>query len=93
MSLLPIFLKLEGRPALVVGAGAVALEKIGSLLKTGARLRVVAPEAREEVRELARAGRIEWVEKRFEPSDLDGRFIVIAATDSPEANAAVYRAA
>ena len=46
MSLLPIFLKLEGRRCLLVGAGTVALEKIGTLLKTGLRLRVVAPEAR-----------------------------------------------
>ena len=46
MSLLPIFLKLEGRPALLVGAGTVALDKIGSLLKTGLRLRVIAPVAR-----------------------------------------------
>lgn len=91
MSLLPIFLKLEGRPALLVGAGTVALEKIGSLLKTGVRLRVIAPEAREEVRELARAGKLQFVEKRFEPADLDGNFIVIAATDSPEVNAAVYQ--
>lgn len=92
MSLLPIFLKLEGRPALLVGAGTVALEKIGSLLRTGVRLRVVAPEAREEVRELARAGKLQLVEKRFEPAaDLDGNFIVIAATDSPEVNAAVYQ--
>ena len=61
MSLLPIFLKLEGRPCLLVGAGTVALEKIGSLLKTGLRLRVVAPEARAEVKELAAEGKIEWV--------------------------------
>jgi uroporphyrin-III C-methyltransferase / precorrin-2 dehydrogenase / sirohydrochlorin ferrochelatase len=93
MSLLPIFLKLEGRPVLLVGAGTVALEKIGSLLKTGVRLRVVAPEAREEVRELARAGKLEWVQKHFAPADLDGQFIVIAATDSPEVNAAVYQSA
>ena len=46
MSLLPVFLKLDGRPGLVVGAGTVALDKIGSLLKTGLRLRVVAPDAR-----------------------------------------------
>lgn len=91
MSLLPIFLKLEGRPALLVGAGTVALEKIGSLLKTGVQLRVVAPEARDEVRELARAGKLELVQKRFEPADLDGQFIVIAATDSPEVNTAVYQ--
>ena len=93
MSLLPIFLKLEGRQGLLVGAGTVALEKIGSLLKTGLRLRVVAPEARAEVRELAAEGKLEWVQREFEAGDLDGNFIVIAATDVPEVNAAVYREA
>jgi uroporphyrin-III C-methyltransferase/precorrin-2 dehydrogenase/sirohydrochlorin ferrochelatase len=93
MSLLPIFLKLEGRQCLLVGAGTVALEKIGSLLKTGLRLRVVAPEARAEVRELAAEEKLEWVQREFEAADLDGNFIVIAATDVPEVNAAVYREA
>jgi len=93
MSLLPIFLKLDGRRCLLVGAGTVALEKIGTLLKTGLCLRVVAPEAREEVRALAAARKIEWVQKKFEPADLDGNFIAIAATDQPEVNAEVYREA
>jgi uroporphyrin-III C-methyltransferase / precorrin-2 dehydrogenase / sirohydrochlorin ferrochelatase len=93
MSLLPIFLNLEGRPCLLVGAGTVALEKIGSLLRTGAVLRVVAPEARAEVEQLEHEGRLEWVQKLFEPADLDGHFIVITATDSPEVNEAVYQAA
>lgn len=91
MSLLPIFLKLEGRPGLLVGAGNVALEKIGSLLATGVRLRVIAPEANQEICQLADEGRLEWVERRFDPSDLDGNFVVIAATDDPEVNATVYR--
>jgi uroporphyrin-III C-methyltransferase / precorrin-2 dehydrogenase / sirohydrochlorin ferrochelatase len=93
MSLLPIFLNLEGRPCLLVGAGTVALEKIGTLLKTGLRLRVIAPEARAEVRALAAEGKLEWVRRDFEPADLDGSFIVIAATDVPDVNAAVYREA
>jgi uroporphyrin-III C-methyltransferase / precorrin-2 dehydrogenase / sirohydrochlorin ferrochelatase len=93
MSLLPIFLKLDGRPILVVGAGAVALDKIGSLQKTGARLKVVAPAAREEVRALATTGAIEWTRRAFEPGDLDGQELVIAATDQAEVNAAVYREA
>ncbi len=93
MSLQPIFLKLEGRRGLVVGAGAVALEKINALLRTGLQLRVVAPAAREEVRELANAGQLEWAQRPFETADLDDNFIVIAATDVPEVNAAVYRAA
>src|ERR1700744_5356230 len=92
MSLLPIFLNLDGRRCLLVGAGAIALEKIGSLLKAGAVLRMVAPQARAEIRALAAGGRLEWVEKSFEPADLDGQFIVITATDVPAVNEAVYRA-
>ena len=93
MSLLPIFLKLDGRSGLLVGAGKVALDKIGSLLKTGIKLRVVAPKARPEIRALAAEGKLEWVQRAFEASDLDGQFIVIAATDDPAVNSAVYRAA
>jgi uroporphyrin-III C-methyltransferase/precorrin-2 dehydrogenase/sirohydrochlorin ferrochelatase len=93
MTLLPIFLKLDGRPGLLVGAGKVALEKIGSLLKTGVKLRVIAPRARDEVHQLAAKGKLEWIKREFQPSDLDGNFIVIAATDVPEVNATVYREA
>jgi len=92
VSMLPIFLKLRGRRCLLVGAGNVALDKIGSLLKTGLQLRVVAPEARPEVRQLANEGKLEWVQRAFEPADLDGNFLAIAATDSPDVNTAVYRA-
>jgi uroporphyrin-III C-methyltransferase len=91
MSLLPIFLKLDGRRGLLVGAGTVALDKVGSLLKTGLLLRVVAPKARPEIRALAAAGKLEWVQRAFESADLDGNFVVIAATDAAEVNAAVYR--
>ena len=93
MSLLPIFLNLEGRRCLLVGAGTIALDKIGSLLKTGVRVRVIAPQAKPEVRQLANEGRLEWIERSFSPADLDGSDLVIAATDSPEVNTAVYHAA
>lgn len=93
MNLLPIFLKLDGRPCLLVGAGTVALEKVGTLLPTGLRLRVVAPEACAEIRALAAEGRLEWMARPFAPEDVDGNLLVIAATDVPEVNAAVHRAA
>ena len=92
MALLPIFLSLANRNVLLVGAGNVALDKIGSLLPTGLRLRVIAPEARAEIRTLALENKLEWIERRFAPSDLDGSFLVIAATDTPQVNAAVYQA-
>lgn len=93
MSLLPIFLQLQGRPGLLVGAGHVALDKLGSLLRTGLNLRVVAPDAVPEIRQLDAEGRIEWVQRAFEPSDLEGNFLVVAATSEPAVNAAVYQAA
>jgi len=93
LSLLPIFLKLDGRPGLIVGAGNVALEKIGSLLPTGIRLRVIAPEAGAEIRQLAAEGKLEWLERAFDVADIEGNFIVIAATDNPELNATIFREA
>ena len=83
MSMLPIFLKLTGRRCLLVGAGNVALEKIGSLLKTGVNLTVVAPEARVEIRQLAAEGTLTWQKRRFELNDLAGNFLVITATEFP----------
>lgn len=79
-SLLPLFLKLEGRTALVVGAGAVAERKIAALLDAGALVRVVAPEASDAVRTLAAEGRVEWRARAFEDADLDGAWLAFAAT-------------
>lgn len=93
MSLFPIFVKLAGRQCLLVGAGEVALQKIPSLLGAEARLRVIAPEARAEFAELAREGRIEFLQREFTEADLDDVFLVVAATDRPEVNAAVYHEA
>jgi uroporphyrin-III C-methyltransferase/precorrin-2 dehydrogenase/sirohydrochlorin ferrochelatase len=93
MSLLPVFLKLDGRRGLVVGAGTVAFEKITSLLKTGLLLRVVAPDAVFEISRLAVEGHLEWIQRPFEVADLNGSDLVIAATDSATVNAEVYRGA
>ena len=65
MTLFPAFLKLEGRRCLVVGAGPVAEEKIPSLLRAGAKVRVVAPEATERIQEWARAKKIVWARRAF----------------------------
>jgi siroheme synthase-like protein len=83
-TLYPLFLKLERRDVLVVGAGAVAERKITALLAAGARLRVVAPAASDTVRRLAREGAIAWRERAFEDADADGAWLVIAATSDPE---------
>jgi len=92
-NLFPMFLKLEGRPCLVVGAGTVAEGKIGSLLLAGATVRVVAPQANAAVLEWARTGVIRWEAREFSPLDLDNVFLVIAATSSNEVNESVFREA
>jgi len=91
--LFPLFLKLEGRQCLVVGAGRVAESKIESLVRCGASVRVVAPEATEAVREAARAGKIVWEQRKFEPADLAGIFLVVAATSSPELHQEIFERA
>ena len=90
MTLFPMFLKLESRPCLVVGAGAIAEAKIRSLLAAGAKVRVVAPQARKTVEDWARADVLAWQGRRFEPRDLNNIFLVIAATGSSGLNALIF---
>ena len=92
-SLFPMFVKLEDRECLVVGAGRIAESKIPGLLEAGARVRVVAPEANAALTEWARLGRIRWERRAFTSEDLDGIFLVIAATFLPDLNAAVFHEA
>lgn len=79
-------LDLEGRSALVVGAGRVALEKTHGLLEAGARVTVVAPEADAGFAGLG----VELHPRGYRAGDLDGRFLVVAATGVPEVDAAVF---
>jgi precorrin-2 dehydrogenase / sirohydrochlorin ferrochelatase len=89
-NLFPMFLKLSGRQCLVVGAGKVGEPKIGGLLDTGARIRVVALEASPAVREWARAGKIELELRAFSLNDLEGAFLAVVATASRSLNERVY---
>jgi precorrin-2 dehydrogenase/sirohydrochlorin ferrochelatase len=91
--LFPLFLKLEGRRCLVVGAGAVGEGKIDGLLESEAEIRVVAPKATERVRRWASAGRIRWLRRKFRDSDLDGCFCVVAATNSNHLHEKIFRLA
>jgi len=85
----PVNLCLEGRDVLVVGAGGVAARKVGGLLAAGARVRVVAPSAGEAVERLADEGRLSLLRREYVPEDVEGAFLVIAATDDEDLNAAV----
>jgi len=92
-SLFAMFMKLTGRQCLVVGAGKVGEPKIGGLLETGARIRVVALDASPTVREWARAGKIELELRAFTNEDLHGAFLVVVATNSRTLNERIYHEA
>jgi uroporphyrin-III C-methyltransferase/precorrin-2 dehydrogenase/sirohydrochlorin ferrochelatase len=93
MQLFPIFVKLAGRRCLVVGAGTVGQAKIQSLLDARARVRVVAPRGTAAVAEWKQQGLVEWEVREFQPSDMDGAFLVIAATNSSATNAVIHKEA
>ena len=88
-----MFVKLEGKRCLVVGAGKVGEPKIGSLIDTGARVQVVALEASEAVHQWARAGKITLEVRPFAPADLDEAFLAVVATASRALNGSIYREA
>ena len=89
--LMPVFFKLEGTPVLVVGAGSVATEKIETLLDTGARITVIAPEATDEVRAAATSGRLAWCPRAYRSGDVIGYRIVVVSTADREINESVSR--
>ncbi len=93
MDYLPIFCRLDNKPVLLVGGGEVAERKARLLLDAGARLTVVSPELDPELAELADSGTIEWLAGEFEPAQLTGKWLVVAATDRREVNALVYQSA
>ena len=93
MDYLPIFCRLDNKPVLLVGGGEVAERKARLLLDAGARLTVVSPALDPELAALADAGTIDWLAGEFEPAQLTGKWLVVAATDRREVNALVYQSA
>jgi precorrin-2 dehydrogenase/sirohydrochlorin ferrochelatase len=91
MALFPMFVKLSGRKCVVVGAGQIAEGKAAGLLRAGAKVVVVAPEASERIQAQARAGKLSWLARTFAASDLEGAFLTIAATDSAETNRRIFQ--
>jgi siroheme synthase-like protein len=88
----PMLLSLAGRKCVVVGAGKIAAAKIEGLLACGTTVTVVSPRAVPAIQRLAREKALVWRRRAFRPRDLDGALLAVAATNSRNANAAVFRA-
>lgn len=83
MAFYPINLNISNRRCLVVGGGSVAARKIESLLVSDAAIRVVSPEVCGKISDMADSGLIEWTQRTYQERDLDGVFLVFAATNQP----------
>jgi len=92
--LLPVFLNLTGRQVVLVGAGHVATAKLRQLLAAEATVRVVAPDVTREIRQTALSpeSAVTLLQRPFEPEDLDGAWLVVAAA-TPDVNRQVSEAA
>src|SRR6201988_4183937 len=84
-------LRLTGRRCVVIGGGDVGLEKVEGLLACEGAVTLIAPDATEQLRELAAEGSIRWEQREYAgAADLEGVFMVIAATNDTDVNIRVY---
>jgi len=85
----PIFLNIRGKKCLVVGGGKVALRKVQALLECGANVQVVGPILCPELRQLAKSGAIQALQRDYKAEDLQDALIAVAATDDAKTNESV----
>lgn len=93
MRYFPINLDVRNRLAVVVGGGPVAARKCAALLDAGARVTVIAPNLDASLKGIAETGKLRHVGREYVQGDLEGAFLVFAATDDPGVNCAVAREA
>ncbi len=86
MSYYPIFLNIRGKRCVVIGGGEVALRKVRMLLDFGGEVEVISPKLCPELAALEREGKVKALPREYRPGDLEGAFVVIAATDHPSIN-------
>lgn len=77
---------MSGKPAVVIGGGKVASRKVKALLAAGANVCVVAPAVLEDIGEFAQTGRLQLHYAHYQASDLEGMFLVVAATNDSGVN-------
>ncbi len=88
----PVGLHIADKLCVVVGGGKVAERKVIALLIEKARVCLVSPKATPALAALVDSNnKCKWYKKKYEQGDLDGAFLVFAATDSPEVQERIYR--
>ena len=86
----PLFLKLENEKCLVIGGGIIAERKTLSLIESGAAVTLISPDITNKLDELIKQNAVKYHNRLFKRGDTNGFFLVIAATNSTEANQIIY---
>jgi siroheme synthase-like protein len=89
----PVFLNLTGRRCIIIGGGQIAEGKISKLLDSGAKIVVISPDATQGIRRFAETGDVELDLRKYQPGDLKGAFLVIAATNDRVVNQEIFEEA
>ncbi|MDE2939394.1 MAG: bifunctional precorrin-2 dehydrogenase/sirohydrochlorin ferrochelatase [Chloroflexota bacterium] len=89
----PVFLNLADKRCVIIGGGTIAQGKIGGLLQAGCRITVISPDATPGIRQAAQRGDVTWLERTYQPGDLEGAFIGVAATNVWHVNREIYEEA
>ncbi len=92
MNFLPIFYNISGKSCLVVGGGTIAVRKAELLLKAEGKVRVVAPEIDDRIRDMAASHALEFEQREFVTDDLEAVVCVIAATNDKAAESGNFGA-
>ncbi|WP_022855722.1 precorrin-2 dehydrogenase/sirohydrochlorin ferrochelatase family protein [Thermodesulfobacterium thermophilum] len=86
----PVFLNLEGKLCVVIGGGKVGERKVLSLLQAKAFVKLISPEATPVLQKLAEEGQIIWEKRIYQTGDLEGAWLVVAATNDPSTQRSIY---
>ncbi|HET7775971.1 MAG TPA: bifunctional precorrin-2 dehydrogenase/sirohydrochlorin ferrochelatase [Azospira sp.] len=89
MGYLSFNLRIEDKLIVMVGGGSVAERKAANIILAGARLKIVSPVLAPELQQLVDSGTVTHVPREYRPGDLQGAFLVIAATNNREINRTV----
>ncbi len=89
----PVFLNLAGKRCVIIGGGTIAEGKISKLKETGAQVTIISPDATPAIQKMAKQGVVEWTPRKYQPGDLEGAFLGIAATDVRQVNQQIFQEA
>jgi precorrin-2 dehydrogenase/sirohydrochlorin ferrochelatase len=87
----PILLNLKDKKVCVIGGGRVAERKVKNLISTGGQIHIISPVITRELLDLSDSNSIIWHKKNYETNDINGAWLVFAATNNPEINKKILK--